>query len=47
MHKYGKIYGSYKTGANIYRDKKGYYIVAYTKAKGEFKKHLKCLINYI
>jgi hypothetical protein len=33
-------YGTWKNGASIYKDTKGYYIV-YVNNKGEYKKYLK------
>ena len=41
---YGKVYGSYKNGEDIYKDKKGFYIIQWNvKEKKEVKKHLKSL----
>ena len=35
-------YGSYKTGASVYKDSKGYYIVEWSlKEEKEYKKYLK------
>ena len=42
---YGKVYGSYKNGEDIYKDKKGFYIIQWNvKEKREIKKHLKSLV---
>jgi hypothetical protein len=39
-----KVYGSYKNGEDIYKDKKGFYIIQWNvKEKKEVKKHLKSL----
>jgi hypothetical protein len=41
---YGKVYGSYKNGEDIYKDKKGYYIIQWNvKEKKALKKYLKSL----
>lgn len=45
---YGKVYGSYKNGEDIYKDKKGYYIIQWNvKEKKAFKKHLKTLAKTV
>ena len=47
-HPYGKIYGSYKDGSAIFKDKKGYYIIRWIVTKQtEEKRYLKGLINYL
>lgn len=36
------IYGTYKDGGDIYKDKKGYYVVQWNpKTEKEYKKYLK------
>ena len=41
---YGKVYGSYKNGEDIYKDKKGFYIIRRNlKEQKDVKKHLKSL----
>lgn len=36
------VYGSWKDGSDIYKDKKGYYVVQYDPKKNEeYKKYLK------
>ncbi len=36
------IYGTYKDGGDIYKDKKGYYVIQWNnKTQKEYKKHLK------
>jgi hypothetical protein len=43
-----KSYGTYKTGAEIYKDTTGLYIVEWDPKKDkEYKKRLKTLKNYI
>ena len=43
MNKYGKVYNSWKNGSDIYKDKKGFFIIDYNPKKNiEFKKY----INY-
>lgn len=45
---YGKVYGSYKNGEDIYKDKKGYYIIQWNvKEKKAVKKHLKSLVKTV
>ena len=42
---YGKVYGSYKNGEDIYKDKKGFYIIRRNlKEQKDVKKHLKSLV---
>ena len=42
------VYGSYKNGEDIYKDKKGFYIVQWNmKEKKEVKKHLKSLAKTV
>lgn len=41
---YGKVYGSYKNGEDIYKDKKGFYVVQWNvKEQKAVKKHFKSL----
>ena len=41
---YGKVYGSYKNGEDIYKDKKGFNIIRRNlKEQKDVKKHLKSL----
>ena len=48
MWKRPKVYGTYKNGADIYKNKKGYYIVDYVpKLKCESLKYLKSLKKFI
>lgn len=48
MAAYGKVYGSYKNGEDIYKDKKGFYVVQWNvKEKKAVKKHLKSLAKTV
>ena len=43
-----KVWGSYKDGSDIYKDAKGFYIIAYNpKTNIDSKKHLKSLKKYV
>ncbi len=43
-----KVYASYKNGEDIYKDKKGYYIIQWNvKEKKAFKKRLKTLAKTV
>ena len=45
---YGKVYGSYKNGEDIYKDKKGFYVVQWNmKEQKAVKKHLKSLAKTV
>jgi len=47
-HPLGKIWGSYKDGSVIFKDKKGYYILRWLKTKNiEVKRHLKGLKKWL
>ena len=46
--KKSKVYGSYKNGEDIYKDKKGFYIIQWNvKEQREVKKHLKSLAKTV
>ena len=48
MNKYGKVFGSWKNGSDIYKDKKGFFIIDYNPQKNlEFKNYIKSLKKYI
>ena len=43
-----KVYASYKDGSDIYKNKKGFYIIAYNpKNNTDSKKYLKSLKKYV
>ena len=43
-----KVWGTYKNGEDIYKDTKGYYIIAYNiKSKTDSKKYYKSLKKYV
>ena len=43
-----KVYGSYKDGSDINKDKKGFYITTWNpKTNTDSKKYLKSLTNYV
>lgn len=39
MNKYGKVYNSWKNGSDIYKDKKGFFIIDYNPKKNIIKKY--------
>jgi len=48
MNKYGKVFGSWKNGSDIYKDKNGFFIIDYNPQKNlEFKNYIKSLKKYI
>jgi|APCry1669189000_1035189.scaffolds.fasta_scaffold64366_1 hypothetical protein len=43
-----RIYGSYKRGEHIFKDKQGYYVLHWdVKSEKEKKKHFKTLKNFV
>ena len=48
MNKYGKVFGSWKNGSDIYKDKNGFFIIDYSPQNNlEFKNYIKSLKKYI
>ena len=48
MNKYGKVFGSWKNGSDIYKDKNGFFIIDYNPQNNlEFKNYIKSLKKYI
>ena len=42
MNKYGKVFGSWKNGSDIYKDKNGFFIIDYNPQNNlEFKNYIK------